>query len=150
MADEKDMDAALLEVDNSDAPNYAAIAKKHNVDRTTLSRRARGITVSRAVAAEISKRLLTDAQEEVILQKMETLSNKGIYLPPRIIRNSVQAIVGHPIGKNWVSNFQNRHKNRIKSMNLVGFDRERVVANNSVIINQFFTNVRYPFLFYLV
>jgi transposase len=150
MVNEKDLEAALLDIGKSKAPNYRAIAEKHNVHYSTLYRRARGITVSRAVAAEISKRLLTNAQEEVILQKMEKLSNKGIYLVPRIVRNSVQAIVGHPIGKNWVSDFHRRHKKRVKSMNLVGFDRERVVADNSVIINQFFTNVRYPLLFYLV
>jgi hypothetical protein len=101
-------------------PNYAA--KKHNLDRTTLSRPARGVTVSRNVATNISKRLLTDAQEEVQLQKMETLSNKCIYLTPRIIHNSVEASVGHSIGKNWVTKFQKRHKDRMKSINLVGFD----------------------------
>jgi hypothetical protein len=150
MPNEKDMDAALLEADNSDAPNYTAIALKHNVDRTTLSRRARGITVSRDVSIQNASRLLTDAQEEVILQDMEYLSKKGIYLAPRIIHNSVVAIVQHSIGKNWVSNFQNRHKDRIKSINLVGFDRARVIADNSDIIEQFYTNVRYPLLFYLV
>ena len=150
MVNEKDLEAALLEIANSKAPNYRAIARKHNIVPSTLNRRARGVTVSRAAATEISKRLLTNAQEEVILQKMERLSNKGIYLAPRIIRNSVQAIVGHPIGKNWVTDFQDRHEERIKSINLIGFDRARVIADNSEIINQFYTNVRYPLLFYLV
>jgi hypothetical protein len=122
MVNEKDLEAALLDVAKSKAPNYRAIGRKHNIHHTTLSRRARGVTVSRAVATEISKKLLTDAQEEVILQKIETLSNKGIYLVPRIIHNSVQAIVHHPIGKNWVGDFQRRYKKRIKSMNLAGFD----------------------------
>jgi hypothetical protein len=150
MANEKDMDAALLDVDNSDALNYTAIAQKHNVDRTTLSRRARGVMVSKDVFIQNNKRLLTDPQEEVILQDMEYLSKKGTYLAPRIIRNTVAAIVGYPIGKDWVSNFQNRHKDRIKSINLVGFDRARVIADNADIIKQFYTNVRYLLLFYLV
>ena len=150
MANQKDLEAALLEAANSKAPNYAAIARKHNVHRTTLSRRARGITVSRAVSIETASRLLTDAQEEVILKNMEYLSNKGIYLAPRIIHNTVQAIVGHPIGKNWVSNFKDRHKERIASINLIGFDRARVIADNSKVIDQFYTNVNYPLSFYLV
>ena len=61
MANKKDLEAALLEAANSKTPIYAAIARKHNVHRTTLSRRARGITISRAVNTNISKRLLTDA-----------------------------------------------------------------------------------------
>jgi hypothetical protein len=150
MAKKGDLEKALLEVANSKAPNYAAIARKHGVHPSTLSRRARGVTVSRAVATEISKRLLTDAQEDVILQDMEQLSKKGIYLAPRIIHNTVAAIVQHPIGKNWVGGFLNRHKDRIKAINLVGFDRARVIADNSAIIEQFYTNVRYPLLFYLV
>ena len=150
MGNKEDLIAALLEAANSKVPNYTAIARKYNIHLLTLSRCARGVTISRAVATEISKRLLTNAQEEVILQKMERLSNKGIYLAPRIIRNSVQAIVGHPIGKNWVTDFHDRHKERIKSINLIGFDRARVIADNSEIINQFYTNVRYPLLFYLV
>jgi hypothetical protein len=47
MPNESDIQAALEEVANSDKPNYAAIADKHNVHPSTLSRRARGITQSR-------------------------------------------------------------------------------------------------------
>jgi hypothetical protein len=61
MANNKDLEAALLEVANSKAPNYVAIAKKHKVHRSTLSRYARGVTISRAVATRSSNRLLTDA-----------------------------------------------------------------------------------------
>jgi hypothetical protein len=61
MGNEEDLIAALLEVANSKVPNYTAIARKHNVHPSTLSRHARGITISRAVATEISKRLLTNA-----------------------------------------------------------------------------------------
>ena len=47
MPNESDIQAALKEVANSDKPNYAAIADKHNVHPSTLSRRAHGITQSR-------------------------------------------------------------------------------------------------------
>jgi hypothetical protein len=46
MANDKDLEAALLDVANSKAPNYAAIARNRGVHRSTLSRRARGVTVS--------------------------------------------------------------------------------------------------------
>jgi hypothetical protein len=86
MANDKALEAALLEVANSKVPNYSALARKYNVDRTTRCRRARSVTVSRAVATNINQRFLPDAQEEVLLQKMEYLSKKGIYLALRIIR----------------------------------------------------------------
>jgi transposase-like protein len=100
MGTDEDLERALLEVANTKALVYAAIARTHDVDRSTLSRRARGVQISRAVSIQNTSRLLSDAQEEVILQKMETLSNKGIYLAPRTIRNTVEAIIDHIIDKN--------------------------------------------------
>jgi hypothetical protein len=150
MSTDEDLERTLLEVANTKAPIYAAIARKHHVDRSTLSRRARGVQVSRAVSIQNTSRLLSNAQEEVILQKMETLTNKGIYLASRTIRNTIEAIVGHTIGKNWVGDFLTHYKERIKSINLVGFNQARIIADNSEIINQFYTNIRYPLLFYLV
>ena len=47
MINEQDMQKALAEVESSLDPNYAEIAKKYGLDRTTLSRRARGKTTSR-------------------------------------------------------------------------------------------------------
>jgi hypothetical protein len=37
-------------LDSQRAPNYAATARAHNIDRTTLARRYNGKTVSRAEA----------------------------------------------------------------------------------------------------
>ena len=44
MAHEHQIKLALEEIANSDVPNYAAIAKKYNLNRSTLSCRARGVT----------------------------------------------------------------------------------------------------------
>jgi hypothetical protein len=96
----EDLERALLEVANTKALVYATIARKHNINHSTLSRRVRGVQVFRTVSIQITSRLLSNAQEEVILQQMEYLSNKCIYLAPRIIYNSIQAIVGHLISKN--------------------------------------------------
>jgi hypothetical protein len=47
MVNEQDMQKALAEIESSLAPNITEIAKKYKLDRTTLSRRATGKTVSR-------------------------------------------------------------------------------------------------------
>jgi hypothetical protein len=85
MANDKDLEAALLDVANPKAPNYAAIARNRGVHPSTLSRRARGVTVSRAIATKYSNRLLTDAQEDTLLKDIEILSNKGIHITSRIL-----------------------------------------------------------------
>jgi hypothetical protein len=48
MVNEQDIQKALAEIESSLAPNITEIAKKYNLDRSTLSRRAAGKTVSRA------------------------------------------------------------------------------------------------------
>ena len=60
MPNESDIQAALAEVANSDAPNFAAIAMKHKIYRSTLSRRARGITQSKKEISLQQLQLLTD------------------------------------------------------------------------------------------
>jgi hypothetical protein len=142
MGHDADIEKALEEFSKTRSPIIAIIARKHGVHRSTLSRRARGITVSRTVATSTTHKLLTDAQEEALLKDMEFLSNKGIYLAPRIIRNTVERLVSHTIGKDWVRNFHRRHKDRVISMKLVGFDRKRVIADNAKYINEFYTKVR--------
>jgi len=48
MVNEDDMKKALAEIESSEAPDYATIARKYSLTRSTLSRRARGKTTSRA------------------------------------------------------------------------------------------------------
>jgi hypothetical protein len=60
IGNKKDLIAALLEVANSKVPNYIAIARKHNIHLLILSCYTRNITISRAIATKILKRLLTN------------------------------------------------------------------------------------------
>jgi hypothetical protein len=48
MVNEEDMKAALAEIELSEDPNYREIARRFNLTHTTLLRRAKGITRSRA------------------------------------------------------------------------------------------------------
>ncbi|KYG40806.1 hypothetical protein M433DRAFT_43283, partial [Acidomyces richmondensis BFW] len=56
----------------SQSPNYASIAKKHGVERTTLSRRARAIHSSRTAQYE--------RQQRTLINYINKLSEAG--LPP--------------------------------------------------------------------
>ena len=143
MAKKKDINTALEEVRSTELPNYAAIAEEHGVHRSTLSRRARGVTRSREEFVSPELKLLTTPQEEVLLNNIDRLSERGLHLTPRILRNIVQELVGHSIGKNWVYNFTQRYSDRISTPYLKGFDRERQIADNPITIRHFFTNVSY-------
>jgi hypothetical protein len=67
MVNEHDMMQALAECDVSEAPNYAVIAKKYNLERSTLSRCHRGKTVSREHYESEHMQCLTNAQERVLI-----------------------------------------------------------------------------------
>jgi hypothetical protein len=141
MVDESQIKKAIRALKCSKRPNIAAMALKYKVDRSTLSRRFNKKTKSRAHRAQYEQRYLTDTQERRILQQINWLSARGIHSTPRILRRTVEQLLKHTIGKNWVGRFQDRHKDTIKSLYLKAIDRERKIADNPVIIGKFFDNV---------
>ena len=80
MVNEQALQAALRELESSGSINYSHIASKHKVDRNTLARRHKGITVSIHEAHSIFQKLLTDAQEQELVRYLNKLSDRGI--PP--------------------------------------------------------------------
>jgi len=54
---------ALAAIASQERPNYSATAKEYGVDRTTLSRRHRGVTATRADARNISSLLITQQEK---------------------------------------------------------------------------------------
>src|SRR5436305_14762620 len=89
MANSEAIQLALDDLKSQDVTNFAATAKKHNVDRTVLMRRFKGQTVSNREAHSTHHQLLTDAQEEVLLQHISNLSDRGMPPTPQILENLV-------------------------------------------------------------
>jgi hypothetical protein len=134
--------AALAELDNSDTINYTQVAKKHGIKHpSTLSRRHRNITRSAAEFRSQSQQLLTTVQEHALLDYIESLGKRGLWMTHRTIRNLAEECVGHRVGKGWVGRFLKRHPTRIKSVYLNGFDRSRFAAESAENTAQFFQNV---------
>ncbi|KAF1358659.1 hypothetical protein EJ07DRAFT_24974, partial [Lizonia empirigonia] len=82
-------EAALQALDAlkpGEAPRYAQVAREYSVDRTTLSRRYRGVCASRAKGYE-SQRLLNTTQEQELVKYIETLSKRGLPPTREMIRN---------------------------------------------------------------
>ncbi len=76
------IELAITDLESQDCPNYASTTKKYHVNRSTLSRRYRGVTGTRQDAISYSSRALTDTQENVLVQYINKLSARG--LPPTL------------------------------------------------------------------
>jgi hypothetical protein len=83
------IDEALGVLDSQETPLYTEVAKQFGLVPSTLRRRHQGKTVSRATAASIYKRKLTNAQETEILQWISRLTNQGLPPTPQILENIV-------------------------------------------------------------
>src|ERR1700677_2022204 len=76
---EERIQAALAECDQNLKPNYTEIAEKHNIDRTTLSRRHQKKTRDLRTFRSQSKQLLSDAEEEVLVKYLNQLASRGLF-----------------------------------------------------------------------
>ncbi|PVH90299.1 hypothetical protein DM02DRAFT_470792, partial [Periconia macrospinosa] len=72
------IDKALNDLASQDKPDYASIADKYGVHRSTLSRRHRKITTSREIATANFKSLLTPQQEKELVEYINKLSVFGL------------------------------------------------------------------------
>lgn len=100
MFNKEDMRAVLAEIECSLEPDYADIARRHHLDRSTLSRRARGITTSREEFQSEVHQCLTNAQERVLINQINRLTDRGLPLTSQMVRNFVEEIIGGVVEKN--------------------------------------------------
>jgi hypothetical protein len=148
MDHEARIQAAITDLESQDRVNYAATAKKWNIDRSTLSRRHRGKTASNQDANSYARRQLTDTQEKTLIQYINKLSNRGLPPTPQIVKNLAEEIIGITLGKNWVSRFCERHQKELFSVYLRTIDHKRKIADNSAYFQHFYTQVCLLFLYF--
>jgi hypothetical protein len=137
------INAALAALELQDPPNYTATAKLYNIDRTTLSRRHRGITAAKGSAPPPTS-LLSFQQKKDLVRYINQLTNRG--LPPTVamVRQFACNISGKWPGKNWVYRFVDSEKNGLQSGFLTGFDLSRKKADNAYEYQLYFDLVGDP------
>jgi hypothetical protein len=123
------------------APNYAHFARKYELDRSTLSWRHRGKTTSRKEATSEHRQNLTIAQEQLLLEHINRLTDRNLPPTARIVQNIAQEMVGRSIGKNWTSNFVRRHQGEIRSLYLCNIDNQRVKSEYLPLFKYFYDMV---------
>ena len=77
------IDKALKDLASQECPNYGTSVRKYGIDRTTLSRRHRGLARSRAVNVANTKSLLTPQQEKELVNYINKLL--VFRLPPVVL-----------------------------------------------------------------
>jgi len=93
------IEAAIEDLSSQEPPNIAATARKWKVDRTTLSRRWRGVTGSKAEANE-NLQLLNHQQEETLVNEINWLSERGTPPTPDMVRRFATLISSSEPSKN--------------------------------------------------
>ena len=139
------IELAIADLESQACLNYTDAAKKWNIDRSTLSRRHRGVTGSKEDHYSYTLKALTDVQEKVLVRYINDLSARGLPPIPQIVKNLTKELAGKDVGRNWVGRFVERKKTVLKSIYLTPIDHQRKVSDNSHHYEHFFANVRLYF-----
>jgi Tc5 transposase DNA-binding domain len=127
-----DIDGALAEYDRlrslEESINLTKLANQYGVDRSTLSRRANGVTQSHEDYISNQCRHLNNAQEKVLLRRIDYLTDKALPPTPSMVKNMAEEICKHEVDKNWTSRFVQRHQAVLKSRYLRCIAAERIKA----------------------
>ena len=123
------IEKALAYLESQKCPNYSKTALLFGVDRSTLSRRHRGVAGSKADKISNGK-LLSSQQETTLIEYINRLTDRGTPPTPAMIRNFATDIAGIAPSKMWLSRFVNRHREKLNSGFQLGFDLDRKKADN--------------------
>lgn len=130
--------AAVAAIQSGEVTDYCAAAKIFQVDRISINKRVRGLTHSRKDANAFWKQALSNAQEKVLIDRINTLTDRGIPPTSSIVRSLAEEIRGAPVGKNWTSQFVHRHNTKLKSAYLRNIDNLRFSAEHIPMFILFF------------
>ena len=123
------IDNALAELASSDFINISAVAKAHGIHPSTLSRRWRGRSTSKAEALS-DRRFLNNEQERSLIDYINELSKRSAALTPAMVTAFASQLAGKAPGHCWVSRFVGRHRSELESAYLNNLDLERHRADS--------------------
>jgi uncharacterized protein YoaH (UPF0181 family) len=91
---------AITVIQSGEFIDYSKVVAKFEVDRTTLSKRIRSLTRSREEAISFFLEALTNEQEEVLIERINKLTNRGIPPTSSIVKILIEEIKGREVSKN--------------------------------------------------
>jgi Tc5 transposase DNA-binding domain len=126
MINESDINSAIAELNSQLKPNISAIARKWNIERTTLAKRYSGQTASRATYLSEQRQCLTNEQEDQLIIQINRLTERGMPPTSQIVKNLAEEVIGRSVRKNWTANFVRRHQGELYSLYLRNINNLRV------------------------
>ncbi|KAH9203172.1 hypothetical protein DL95DRAFT_419258 [Leptodontidium sp. 2 PMI_412] len=100
MVDEQAIKAALAAIEAQGIGNYRQIAKEHKLVHTTLMRRWKGETRSRADFQSEVNQNLTNEQERLLIKQINNLTARSIPPTSQMVKNFAEEMMGRAMGKN--------------------------------------------------
>jgi hypothetical protein len=110
---------AIADLESQESLNYAGIAKKWNVYRSTLSRRHRGITGSKDDQYSYAVKALINEQENVLVRYINDFSARGLLPISQIVKNLAKELANKSLSHAWIGRFVKRKKGLLISIYLV-------------------------------
>jgi transcriptional regulator with XRE-family HTH domain len=104
--------AAIKSLGEGEKLTYTKIAERYGVNRSTLSRRHRGVQRSMEEYA-INLQLLTPHQEEELVKYIIKSTERGLPPTKEMIQNFARGVVKKEVGEGWVLRFVERHKDAL-------------------------------------
>lgn len=100
---------------------YAGVAKRSNIDCTTLLRRHRGVMRLKENQYK-NQRLLNSQQVKTLISYINKVSERGLFPISEILRNFAKEISGIKPGKHWPSRFLIKYQNKLISRYTTGIN----------------------------
>jgi hypothetical protein len=91
---------AVAAIQSGEFVHYANAAEKYRCSRSTVSRRIRALTKSKKDANSFWHQCLTNEQEEVLIHRINSLTDRGMPPTSHIVKNLAQELRGKLVGKN--------------------------------------------------
>ncbi|OAK94627.1 hypothetical protein IQ06DRAFT_353064 [Phaeosphaeriaceae sp. SRC1lsM3a] len=128
---------------------YTKYARKWGVDRSTLSRRHRGVSRSVTAAHDTQKNLSTTQQQELV-EYITKLSEQGLAPTREMIRNFASNIAGKRVSESWVTRFINAFNIHLISRWAAPMDRSRHIADHRLKYKQYYDELYHKISHYNV
>lgn len=108
---------------------YREVAKMLGVDRTTLSRRHRGVQRSHRAQAQ-HQLVLNPQQEEKLVKYIERCTRDGLPPTRSMLQNLGNAVAQWEVSDSWITRFLHRHIDKLTNKWSTGMDRERHLVDS--------------------
>ena len=131
MANITPIEQAIDDLISQKTLNIRSTAKKYGLVESILRRHFESKTVSCSEAQSRLNMLLTNAQEQVLVEYLNKLSARGMHPTPQMLENLVIEIVKRPLGECWIRRFCQRHDDVIQSVYLRNINNSRHITDNS-------------------